>query len=160
MEIDIISYSDAQYASLREEQIQEIKSAQVKKNGLTKRMEEEIRTEKARMINNGTFLSPMCDLLLQSIREKYAAEIEWLREGLLFYLRFSSKVSEEEASSNPYPLDYSLSDEERLMVVKEYYMTTYTDGHERFVAFKKDTVVRQYIGELYLPLYDYFANCA
>lgn len=160
MEIDIINYSDAQYASLREEQIQEVKSAQVKKNSLTKRMEEEIRKEKTRMINNGTFLSPMCDLLLQSIREKYAAEIEWLREGLLFYLHFSSKVSEDEESSNPYPLDYSLSDEERLEVVKNYYMTTYEDGHERFAAFKKDKVVRQYLGELYLPLYDYFATYA
>ncbi len=160
MEIDIITYSDTQYASLREEQIQEVKSAQVKKNRLTKQMEEELRREKAKMVNNGTYLSPMCDLLLQSIREKYAAEIEWLRDGLLFYLRFSSKVTEAEESSNPYPLDYSLSDEDRLKVVKDYYMNTYTDGGARFTAFKKDEVAQQYLGELYLPLYDYFLSYA
>ena len=57
-----------------------------------------------------------------------------------------------------YMLDYSLEDEARLLVVKEYYETTYSDGKERFNAFVKDTIAPQYLGELYKPLYDYLLN--
>lgn len=158
MDIDIISYAEAQYAQLSEEQIQEVKAAQVKKNRLTAQMAEEVRKEKARLTENGTYLSPMSELVLQGIRDKYAAEIEWLREGLLFYLRYSSRASETQESSNPYLLDYSLDEMERFEIVKEYYLTTYTDPHERFEAFKKDEVAPQYLGELYLPTYDYFLS--
>ena len=40
MKIDIISYSDAQYEAFTEEQIQEIKSAQLKKNKLERALAE------------------------------------------------------------------------------------------------------------------------
>ena len=43
MLIDIISYTDAQYAMLTEEQLLEIKSAQLKKNRLTAKLEENLR---------------------------------------------------------------------------------------------------------------------
>jgi hypothetical protein len=158
MVIDIISYSDAQYALLNEEQIQEVKSAQVKKNRLIKQMEEALVKEKARLVNNGTYLSPMSALLLQEVREKYEAEIAWIREGLLFYLQFSSRVSEEEESGNPYPLDYSLSDAERFYLVRDYYLNTYSDPRERFEKFKEDTVAEQYLGEVHAPLYDYLLS--
>ena len=39
MEIDIISYTDGQYAALNDEQIQEIRSAQSKKNALQRNLE-------------------------------------------------------------------------------------------------------------------------
>ena len=158
MVIDIISYSDAQYAKLSEEQLQEVKSAQVKKNRLIMQMEAELLKEKARLVNNGTYLSPMSELLLQAVREKYEAEIAWLREGLLFYLRFAAKPSEQQASGNPYPLDYSLTDEERLIAVRDYYLNAYSDDSERFERFKKDEVAKQYLGEVYAPLYDYFLS--
>lgn len=158
MEIDIISYAEAQYAQLSEEQIQEVKAAQVKKNRLTAQMTEELRKEKARLTESGTYLSPMSELVLQEIRDKYEAEIEWLREGLLFYLRYASKATETQESSNPYPLDYSLDEIERFEVVKEYYLSTYSDPHERFEAFKNDEVAAQYLGEVYLPAYDYFLS--
>lgn len=156
MDIDIISYSSAQYAQLSEEQLQEVKAAQVKKNRLTVKMTEEIRKEKARLVGNGTYLSPISELVLQKIKEKYEAEIEWVREGLLFYLQYASRVSESQESSNPYTVDYSLSLEERFEVVKQYYLSAYSDPTARFEAFKADEVAPQYLGELYMATYDYF----
>ena len=58
----------------------------------------------------------------------------------------------------PYEVDYALSYEERLSVVKSYYEETYTNAQERFDEFRKDTVAPQYLGELYMPLYDYFLS--
>ena len=57
MVIDIISYTDAQFAALSEEQILEVKSAQLKKNKLDLNLEENLLKAKQRLIENGTFLS-------------------------------------------------------------------------------------------------------
>ena len=48
MTIDIISYTDEQFAAMTEEQILEVESVQLKKNRLTKKLGEEKRTEKFR----------------------------------------------------------------------------------------------------------------
>jgi hypothetical protein len=58
--------------------------------------------------------------------------------------------------SAPYKVDYSLSEGERLLIVKAYYEDTYADEYERFAAFKKDEFAKVYLGELYAPLHDYF----
>ena len=62
MVIDIISYTDTQYAALSEEQILEVQQAQLKKNRLLIKLEEDKRKEKYRLIENGVFLSKIWDL--------------------------------------------------------------------------------------------------
>ena len=62
MVIDIISYTDAQFAALSEEQILEVKSAQLKKNKLDLNLEENLLKAKQRLIENGTFLSDLFSL--------------------------------------------------------------------------------------------------
>ena len=46
MEIDIISFTDEQFAALTEEQLLEVENVQMKKNRLTEDLEEEKRKEK------------------------------------------------------------------------------------------------------------------
>lgn len=84
---------------------------------------------------------------------EYEEEVGWIRDSLLFYLRFS--VKPDEGVSAPYKLDYSLTVEERVEVVEEYYLTAYTEPLERFEAYKADEVARAYLGERYKNLYDY-----
>ena len=79
--------------------------------------------------------------------------MERLRDGLLFFLRYSYRPG---APSVGYEVDYSLSDAERVEIVKNYYDTEYTDALERLAAFEEDTVAKQYLGEYYAPLYYYF----
>ncbi len=62
------------------------------------------------------------------------------------------------SSTPPYSVDYALSEEDRMAVVKEYYETTYSDATERFTAFSNDTFAREYLGEMYAPLYHYFED--
>lgn len=157
MIIDIISYTDAQYAALTEEQLLEVKSAQLKKNKLDSALEEEKLAEKHRLIDNGTFLSNVWELYCAKLQAQHDTEVENLRESLLFYLRFSAKA---DSSDVGYTVDYALSIEERFAIVKQYYEMHYTDGAERFEAFKADKVAVAYLGELYAPLYDYFLEDA
>ena len=57
MHIDIISYTDVQFAALTEEQLLEVKNAQLKKNRLEDKLNEDLQKERQRLIENGIFLS-------------------------------------------------------------------------------------------------------
>ena len=152
MLIDIISYTDEQYAALTAEQIQEIQSAQVKKNRLLRELAKDLRKEREQLIGNGMFHADVFKPIEEALTAECDEEISWLRDALLFYLHYGVKQEGE----SPYKLDYSLSEGERFAVVRQYYETTYTDGAERFTAFEADENAKTYLGELYKALYDYF----
>ncbi len=157
MEIDIITYTDEQFAALSLSKIEEVRSAQLKKNKLTAKLEEDIAYYKRKLIDQGTYVSGILEKKTTELTEAYESEVEVIREALLFYLHFGRDDGDEgSASDAPYTVDYSLSEEERLAVVKTYYETAYTDASERFTVFSKDTVARTYLGELYASLYHYF----
>ena len=157
MTIDIIAFTDAQYAALNEVQLQEVINAQTRKDNMTKALEEKKRKEKFRLIKNGVFRSGIYNALCTQWDEEYAAELEVVKEKLLFYLRFALKP-ETPPSEAPYLLDYSLPYSERYIVVREYYLNAYTDPSERMNAFKTDEIAPQYLGEFYATLYDYLFN--
>lgn len=157
MTIDIISYTDGQYAALSEEQILEVERVQLKKNRLTEALKEKKRKEKFRLLKAGVFRSAIWEKICAALELEYTQEVEGLRDGLLFYLRFASKPDNEQTSSAPYAVDYSLSDTERFAVVKAYYDGHYTDGKQKFAAFKLDQVAARYLGEYYSPLYELYA---
>ena len=153
MKIDIISYTDTQYAALTEEQIQEIKAAQLEKNRLESALAEAKLKEKHRLIERGIFLSGIWDAYQAKLQAEHDQKIESLRDSLLFYLRFSTKP---DAYGTGYTVDYNLSVEERFAIVRQYYENKYTNASERFEAFEKDKVAVVYLEDLYSALYDYF----
>ena len=158
MQIDIISYTDEQYAALSEEQILEVQAAQLKKNRLLTDMEEALEQEKHRLVKNGIYFSGIYELYKEKLQKEYDLEVEQLRESLLFYLRFSAQPSNSETDAAPYEVDYSLSIADRYQLVREHYMSAYTDPQARLDAFKTDSVALQYLGEMYSILYDEFYN--
>ena len=93
MVIDIISYSDEQFAAMTDEQLLEVQSAQMKKNRLMAALEEDLRKEKYRLIDNGTYLSSMWPLIQEKLQKAYEQEVDLIRDALLFYLRFSTHFS-------------------------------------------------------------------
>ena len=52
MVIDIISYTDSQFAALTEEQLLQVKSAQLKKNRLQAKLEEDLQHAKQKFVEN------------------------------------------------------------------------------------------------------------
>ena len=153
MTIDIISYTDAQFAELSEEQLLEVKSAQLKKNRLDVQLQEKKLNEKHRLLKNGMFLSSVWQLYCDKLQAEHDQEVENIRDGLLFYLRFASKPANGGVSA-PYTVDYSLGMAERVNIVKTYYMEAYADPFERLAAYKADEVARVYLGEYYSLLHD------
>lgn len=160
MKIDIITYTDAQYAKLSEEQLLEVQEAQIKKNNLDRKLAQEMAEEKNRLLKRGIFLSKIWELYCEKLQAQYAAEVEALRESLLFYLRFSSRPDSSTEGNVPYLVDYSLEMTERFNTVRDYYLETYTDAVVRYEEFLKDSVAPVYLGELYAPLHDLFGYLA
>ena len=155
MVIDIIAYSDAQLAMLSPEQVIEVQRAQVKKNKLAIRLEEDKKEAKFRLIKNGVFRSPTYEKLCERLQKSYEDEVEQIRQALLFYLRFSLGDMND-AVDAPYLVDYSLTFEERLVIVRNYYDTTYSSPTEKYSAFIDDKVAVKYLGEYYVALRDYY----
>ena len=155
MNIDIINYTAEQYAALNDEQILQIEKAQGAKDRLSRKLEEKKLSEKYRLSKSGVFHSKIWEKICASLDADFEAEVELIREGLLFYLQYSGKPS----SSNPnvpYVVNYSLTIQERVSIVKVYYMEAYTDPNERFNAFKADKVAPGYLCEAYSSLYQWF----
>jgi hypothetical protein len=156
--IDIINFTEAQYAALTRGQLQEVKTSQQKKNRLHRILQENLRKEKHKLVKNGLYHSEIYMLIEARLFAIYEEEVALIKDNLLFYLRYSMKPSSTEDVL--YEVDYTLSDTERMEVVKNYYMTRYSNAKERFAAFEEDTVAPQYLGELYAPLHNYFWGLA
>ena len=154
MTIDIIQYTPEQFAELSSEEIMEVKRVQLSKNRLQRNLEEKKRAAKYKLVAAGTYRSGIWEQICAELESVYEQEVENLREGLLFYLQYGNKP--QDSGIAPYRVDYSLSVVERAIIVKEYYNETYSNGQQRYEAFKADNFAKSYVGELYGGLLDYF----
>lgn len=155
MTIDIIAFTDEQIAGLSPEQVEEIRNAQLKKNRLTEALEKNKEKEKYKLVKRGIYRSGIFQKICESLENSYQRDVEDIREGLLFYLRFTSKS--EGQTDAPYEVNYSFTYEERYNVVKGYYDNAFPTDLERFEKFAKDKIAVGYLGEYHAVLYDYYA---
>ena len=72
MTIDIISYTDEQFAKLTEEQLLEVQSAQLKKERLKTQLEENVAKRKNELLKQGIFRSDIFALCKAKLEEQYA----------------------------------------------------------------------------------------
>ena len=94
MKIDIISYTDEQYAALASEQILEVQAAQLKKNKLDAAFTEALEKERTRLSARGLLRSSYWELFVERLTKSHEQEVENLRQALLFYLRFTTRPDE------------------------------------------------------------------
>lgn len=160
MVIDIITYTEDQLSYLSAEQIEEVKTAQLKKNALLKKQAQLCQDEAFRLQRNGMYRSSIYSKYCESVETEYAGKIEEVREALLFYLQYTSRPDGTTGQEAPYIVNYALSTSERLNIVRDYYDSAYTDPVKRFEAFLKDEVAKVYLGEFYAPLYHVYKEQA
>ena len=159
MEIDIISYKAVQFAALTTSGVREIRTTQLRKNKLLRQLDKNLKKERNSLLKKGIFDSCIWEQIQSKMQAECNAQIEELRESLLFYLEYIAKTKVD-VSKVPYNVDYALSFEERYVQVKNYYLTTYTEANARFGTFILDTFAPAYLGELYSMLYDELALLA
>ena len=156
MTIDIINYTEEQLAALSAEKLLEIRETQLKKDKLYAQLQENLAKEKRKLIDRGAYPSDVWSKMQAEQTAEYEKQVEILRDSLIFFLHYVADDAPMVYPDAPYTVDYSLSEEERMLIVKAYYEGAYTDELARFKAFKQDEFAKVYLGELYSPLHDYF----
>ncbi len=154
--IDIIEFTNTQFSLLTMGQLQTVKTAQQQKDRLYKKLQQKLRKEKHKMVKNGVYRSEIYRLLEERLMAEYEKDVAVIKDCLLFYLRYSMKTAAASEMA-PYRVDYSLTDEQRMLIVKEFYTNNYPNAVERFELFLQDKVAPQYLGQLYPPLFSYFS---
>ena len=157
MTIDIVSYTEDQFALLNDEQMVLVKKAQIQKDKLKARHTETLQKYKNKLVKNGTYNSDLFNSFETSENLAYFNEVELIRKKLVFDLAACGiSIGDGTTETAPYEVNYNLSVEERMALVKTYYETTYSDPIERLLAFEADEIAPTYLEDLYAPLHDYF----
>ena len=157
MTIDIVTYTDEQYAAMTQEQLKEVRDAQTEKDELKIELEDTLKAKRAALVKKGIFNSDLYQLIKTKLEKEYEARVEFIRECLLFFLQYS-KDPNGAGIEAPYEVNYAQSYDARVQVLRAYYETTYSDPNERFEAFKLDKFALTYLGNRYRALHEYFRS--
>lgn len=172
MNIDIIVFTEAQYATLNYEQRKILYAAQEKKNAMQKQLETDRENAKLQLIANGTARSNMLSLLYLELEDEYDRAVSDLRTVTLDAIVSAidpsdssgddtegtgSSVETSEVVYDPSNPDYSLSYADRFRLVKEYYMKI-EDPERRYAAFLEDPAAEDYLGEYYSTMKYYLES--
>lgn len=161
MTIDIIDLTDPEYSNLSPVQLSMVRAAQVKKNEILAKMNEEVEEMFEVLLSRRFERSTEFRQYKKYMAARADAEIETVKEDLLLQLAYEALGSEgNENGPYRYPdnPNYNLSYSERFLVVRNYYMQATDDPEARLKAFAMDSLARTYLGEFYQTLYDLLAS--
>lgn len=161
MTIDIIDLTDPDYADLNAVQLSMVRVAQGKKNEILARAQEEKTQLQNQLIANNFARSSVFEYAQDRIDEEAEAEVDVVREDLLYQLAYESLGSEgNEMGPYRYPENpnYNLTASQRFLVVRNYYMDVTDDPDARLQSYAMDSLARTYLGEFYATLYDLLAS--
>lgn len=157
MKIDIVTYTDEQYAAMTAEQLKEVRDAQTEKDELKIELEDTLKAERAALVKKGIFNSNLYQMIKTKLEKEYEARVDFIRECLLFFLQYS-KDPNGAGIEAPYEVNYAQSYDARVQVVRQYYETAYPDPNERFRAFSLDGFALTYLGNRYKALHEYLRS--
>ncbi len=161
MTIDIVDLTDPEYSDLNAVQMAMVRTAQVKKNEILAKADEEKAEICRRLVANNFARSYVQVMANARITTAANAQIQALKEDLDYQLAYEALESEgNENGPYRYPENpnYNLMPSQRFLVVREYYMSVTDDPDARLQAYTVDTLARSYLGEYYITLYDLLAS--
>ncbi len=161
MTIDIVDLTDPEYSDLNAVQMAMVRTAQVKKNEILAKADEEKAEISRRLVANNFARSYVQVMANARITTAANAQIQALKEDLDYQLAYEALESEgNENGPYRYPENpnYNLMPSQRFLVVREYYMNVTDDPDARLQAYTVDTLARSYLGEYYITLYDLLAS--
>ena len=161
MTIDIVDLTDPEYSDLNAVQMAMVRTAQVKKNEILAKADEEKAKISRRLVANNFARSYVQVMANARITTAANAQIQALKEDLDYQLAYEALESEgNENGPYRYPENpnYNLMPSQRFLVVREYYMSVTDDPDARLQAYTVDTLARSYLGEYYITLYDLLAS--
>ena len=161
MTIDIIDLTDPDYEDLSSVQLAMVRAAQVKKNEILARAEEEKAQLQNQLVINNFARSSIFEYTEDRIDDEAAEQVEVVKDDLLYQLAYEALGSEgNDVGPYRYPENpnYNLTPSQRFLVVRNYYMDVTDDPDARLQSYSMDSLARTYLGEFYVTLYDLLAS--
>lgn len=163
MIFDIISITEAELKTLSVKQLKLLRAAQQKKDELTENSERELEKFKYKIMAAGmkdsTLLKDKKWAVGKALKYKCAA----LADNLIFNMNAVGESKNNGSGSSGgstetgYLVDYSLSYNERYIIVRNYYLAI-PDVNERMRKYAADEVAKKYLGSYYETLYNILAT--
>ena len=159
MEFDIIELTEEELKKLNTAQMQLLRTAQKKKNALVHKAEREYEAFREKVMTAGLKNSS----LLNDKKSRLDADVEYecsiIIDDLLYNMELRKPMmSGGNGADDPgYLVDYSLSYNERYVIVRDYYLAI-KDPDERMALYAADEVAKKYLGTYYKTLYNVLAT--
>lgn len=163
MPFDVIKITDEEVAKLTDEQLLILQKAQQEKAAIERDYEITLFDERCRLARAGVLSSSMLyakSLDMQILMDIKKAE---LADNTVLMLKIKEPKKKEESGGTtpapqaPYTVDYSLSYNERYIIVREYYLGI-SDRTRRMQLYASDEIAKDYLSTYYKPLYNVLAT--
>ena len=79
MKIDIVTYTDEQYAAMTQEQLKEVRDAQTEKDELRVKLDEELEREKNKLVKKGIYNSNLYQLMKDKLEKEFEDRVAFSR---------------------------------------------------------------------------------
>ena len=159
MKIDIIPLTDEEYAMLPTAKKRAVRNAQQKKNELYERINKELEIFREKVYAAGMKHSSLYETKKAALFSESEDRCNEIAEALLFELNSDKFLSGGTGVDGDvgYLVDYSLSYNQRYIVVRDYYLAI-KDREERMRRYGADEVAKDYLGGYYETLYNVLAT--
>lgn len=159
MKFDIIEITDEQLKTLSVVQEKLLRTAQQKKDELKRKAENELKFFRAVALTAGMKNSSLIDDKKSELDEEFACQSALLADNLIYNMSLNEPTSggdiggEGGDESAGYIVDYSLSYNERYVLVRDYYLAI-DDPAERMALYSADETAKKYLSGYYNTLYN------
>lgn len=158
MEFDIIPLTEQEISELSLIQMQLLRTAQKRKNEMKNALDENIAAYRRLALSGGMRDSSVIAAKSARLTADYERELAVVVEQLEYSLKINSPTPDGDPDPETgYIVDYTLSYNERYIIVRDYYLSL-PDPVERLAIYEKDDVARKYLDSYYTTLWSLLYN--
>jgi len=160
LEFDIIDITADELKDLPVVSMKMLRTAQQKKDELVRKADAEYETFKRIVLTNGMKNSSLLSSKRAELDAELDREVAILKDNLVYNMSLNEPTNGDdigggsgESPETGYVVDYSLSYNERYVIVRNYYLSI-EDPNERMAQYAADEVAKKYLSSYYGTLYD------
>ena len=163
MLFDIIEISEEELAKLKPAQMTLLRKAQQKQDELILNVQKKEIEYEEKLLTAGLVSSSVYMGILSEINGELNSRIATLADNLIYSMSLLDIKDEDkednkgESGSTGYLVDYSLSYNQRYVIVRNYYLAI-EDRDVRMAKYGKDETAKKYLGTYYNTLYNILAT--
>ena len=159
MEFDIIQLTETEIEALSVVQMKMLRTAQQKKNELYHKAERELKNYTEMTLGAGMKNSTLAESKRAALWQEADYQTAILADNLIYNMSLNEPSGDGDIGGDGgdegagYIVDYSLSYNDRYVIVRDYYMAI-SDPNERMALYSQDDVAKKYLSSYYGTLYN------